>query len=71
MVRMFAMVLCALFAAPTMAQDESAGPCDKPTDKDIVKLLEAAAKSKDKESVLMLVKREGSSRFVIVKPSGD
>jgi serine protease Do len=31
----------------------------------------AAAKSKDKESVLMFVKREGSSRFVIVKPSGD
>lgn len=47
MVRMASVALCALFAMPSAAQEEEAGPCDKPTDKEVVKLLEAAAKAKD------------------------
>jgi|694.fasta_scaffold02652_15 outer membrane protein OmpA-like peptidoglycan-associated protein len=39
--------LCALMALPMSAQGEQAGPCDKPTDKELVKLLDAASKTKD------------------------
>lgn len=42
-----AVLLGVAMAAPLHAQDEEAGPCDKPTNKEVVKLLEAAAKAKD------------------------
>lgn len=41
------MLLGVAMAAPVLAQEEEAGPCDKPTNKEVVKLLEAAAKAKD------------------------
>ncbi len=40
-------VLCIAMAFPASAQDGEAGPCDKPTNREVLKLLEAAAKSKD------------------------
>ncbi|MBL8000585.1 MAG: hypothetical protein JNL05_01370, partial [Flavobacteriales bacterium] len=40
-----AVLLGVAMAAPLHAQEEEAGPCDKPTNKEVVKLLEAAAKA--------------------------
>jgi outer membrane protein OmpA-like peptidoglycan-associated protein/tetratricopeptide (TPR) repeat protein len=42
-----AVLLGVAMAAPLHAQDEEAGPCDKPTNKEVLKLLEAAARAKD------------------------
>lgn len=42
-----ALAVVAVLASPMQAQDEEPGPCDKPTDKKIVKLLADAAKEKD------------------------
>ena len=39
--------VCVAFSMPVVAQEEEGGPCDKPTNKEVVKLLEAAAKTKD------------------------